>query len=413
MAVKKLFIKRLNGKYWGYIAYIDGVRRRKFGFSTQEKAEQALYNARVRARERSSGIMPDARPVTIKEIIEDRIKRLPVKKGAPGHHSRKQAVVDLKRFLEMLPGELLAVQLNTAHTARYRDARLEAGLAPQTVFRELTNIQACLNGAREKFPQLESWTCPARPRLKIPKGSRNRIITSDEAGAILAHLRRAREIPYKLFHKEPERFYRARLDSADYLQFTLQTALRPDEAIRRAWSDVLWESSRLRVDATKTDEEATIDLPESCMEMLKRRFARQEPKSKWIFPSDKRRGEHLEHPSHVIIRRAAEAAGVRWGYADNGIVLYTTRHTAATMMLDAGHDLATVQSQTRHSTKTMLMRYGHATARSRRAAASALDSFGVNLLAGSLADVQPDGSVDSGNSPEREKVKSAKGSGKT
>src|SRR5206468_1495280 len=102
---------------------------------------------------------------------------------------------------------------------------------------------------------------------------------------------------------------RARLDHADYFQFTLQTGLRPDEAIRRAWTDVLWDSSRLRVDATKTDEEATIDLPASCLEMLKHRYERQSPKSLWIFPSDKRAGEHLESAAHVIIRRAALAVG--------------------------------------------------------------------------------------------------------
>ena len=44
-------------------------------------------------------------------------------------------------------------------------------------------------------------------------------------------------------------------------------------------------------------------------------------------------------------------------------------------MLEARYDLLTVQAQTRYSDKTMLMRYGHASARSRRAAVTALDQF--------------------------------------
>jgi integrase len=407
MAVKKLFIKKYGRKVWGYIAFIDGARRRKFGFATQEKAETALYNARIAAQERGAGIQPDTSPVTVKQIIEARIKSLPVPKGFPGHHSRKQAVVDLNRFLATLPPGLLVTQLAKAHTAGYRDARLEAGLAPQTVFRELTNIQACFNSASEKFPQLETWKPPARPKLKTPRGSRNRVVSPDEAARLLAHMRRSRMATHKRCKQEPIREYRARLDAADFFQLLLQSAMRPDEAVRRSFSDVIWHSSRLRIDATKTDEEGMIDLPESCVEMLRRR-REQNPSAHWIFPSDKRPGKHLESAPIVLIRRAAKDLGIPWGYENNGIVLYTTRHTAATAMLDAGYDLPTVQAQTRHSTKTMLMRYGHASARSRRAAASTLDSFGENSCAGSFVGDTPESPSNPPNPRRKGKVKAAK-----
>jgi integrase len=385
---KKEFVKKYNRKVWGFVGYIDGVRKRKFGFATEEKAQTAFYNARVAARERRAGVLPDDAPVTVKELIETRIKKLPVPKGSPGHHSRNQAIVDLNRFLALLPDKLLVTQLTTADIARYRDARLGAGLAPQTVFREITNIQACLNSARETFPQLDNWRPPARPKLKVPKGNRNRVIAPDEAAQILARLRRERESTHKRCKVEPLREYRARLDAADFFQFALQTAMRPDEIVRSEWSHVLWHTSRLLIDATKTDEEGTIDLPESCLEMLKRR-REQNQDSHWIFPSDIKRGRHLVRAPAELIRRAAYELKIAWGYAEGGIVLYTTRHTAATAMLDAGHDIATVQAQTRHSTKTMLFRYAHATARSRRAAASSLDSFGSKSLAGSLAGSTP------------------------
>lgn len=408
MAVfKKLFIKKFNRKVWGYLGYIDGQRKRKFGFATEEKAQKAFYDLRVAARERRAGVAADDSPITVKQLIDDRIKKLEAKKDSPGAKSRKQAIVDLRRFLALLPDGLLVTQLTTAATAKYRDVRLEAGLLPQTIFREITNIQACFNAARELYPLLDTWRPPARPKIKVPKATRNRVITPDEAAQIMAWLRAPRRElhDHGAKHKrELLRDVRGRHDAADFFQLALQTACRPDEIVRRAWSDVNWQASRLLVDSTKTSDEGTIDLPPSCLEMLKRRKREQQPESRWIFPSDKRPGEHLRVAPAEIIKRAAKALGISWGYGSrDGIVLYTTRHTATTAMLDAGHDLATIQAQTRHSTKTLLMRYGHASARSRRAAASSLDSF-----AGSFAGATPEKPSNPSNPRTRGKARAAK-----
>ncbi|HEY0321963.1 MAG TPA: tyrosine-type recombinase/integrase [Pyrinomonadaceae bacterium] len=414
MAVfKKLFIKKYGRKVYGYIGFIDGRKRRKFGFATSGKAQDAFYNARVQAKERRAGIHPDAPPVTVEQLIDKRTASLPVPKGMPGHDSRRSAVLHLKAFLAMLPDGMLVTQLTTADTAAYRDARLEAGIAPQTVFRELTNIQSCFNKAREHFPQLETWRSPAKPQLKIPRGTRNRVITPDEIARLLTYLRRPREETHESYSREPSRTYLSRIEAADFLQLALQSAMRPSEIVCRAWADVIWHANRLLIDATKTDEEGTIDLPESCMEMLKRR-REQHKDSPWIFPSLYSNRRHMYRAPTQLIRRASLELGIPWGYAArNGIVLYTTRHTAATAMLDAGNDLPTVQAQTRHSTKNMLMRYAHATARSRRAAAAALDSFSNNSCAGSCASVTPETPSSPPNPRPKVKAKAAKSGAKS
>jgi integrase len=240
------------------------------------------------------------------------------------------------------------------------------------------------------------------------------VITPDEAGGILAWLRAPRREfspgQHKKNHKlELLRDVRGRHDAADFFQLALQTAMRPAEILCLAWTDVLWQTSRLLVDTTKTLEEGTIDLPPSCLEMLRRRKQNQKPESKWIFPSDRRPGKHLLESPAYIIRRAVKALGISWGYGSrDGIVLYTTRHTATTTMLDAGHDLPTVQAQTRHSTKTMLMRYGHASARSRRAAAASLNNLGVESLAGSLTSDTPETPASPATPRQRKKQKRRK-----
>ena len=156
----------------------------------------------------------------------------------------------------------------------------------------------------------------------------------------------------------------------------LQSGLRGCELKARGWADVVWHRSALRVDNTKAGDEGTVYLPESLLAMLRRRRERQSPPSPWIFPSDLDPARHHRRGYYDVIRAACESLGIPWGYkAKGGVVFHTTRHTAATAMLDEGWDVATVQSQMRWSDRTMLLNYGHATARSRRGAATALDKF--------------------------------------
>lgn len=380
MGVRKVYSTKHLRSVWGYDAEIRGVRKRRFGFSTRAAAEVALANARVRENERAAGVIIEPPlTVTVRQVVEARVKTLPVAKGKPGYYSRNQAVGDLRRFLSLLGTDaaMPAQQLTTAHVAIYRDARLASGLAPQTVFRELTNIHACFNQAREQFPALDAWRPPARPKLKVPRGQREATFSPQDALRLLEYLRRPRGTEHERFKSgEPSRAYRSRLDAADYFQLALQSTKRGGELRSLRWADVLWHRAALRVDSTKVAEEGIVYLPASVMEMLERRRATQVPQAKWVFPSDIYPDRHVERGYTEIVRRAAIALGITWGYdKPGGVVFHTTRHTATTAMLEAGHDLATVQAQTGHSDKTMLKRYAHATTRSRRAAVTALDQF--------------------------------------
>lgn len=379
MGVRLFDSKKHRQKAWGYEARIAGKRKRKVGFSSKQAAELALSTARIHANERAAGVRVEAGPlVTVRQLVERRRKQLPVAKGQPGYYSRNQAVGDLNRFLALLDTPLLSVhQLKTAHLALYRDARLKAGLKPQTVFRELTNVLACLNRAHESFPALDGWRPPRRPRLEVPKHKRQVTYAPDVAARLLAYLRRPRETTHPRYHTgEPPRAYRARLDAADYLQMALQCGQRGGEIRTRRWADVLWHKGALRVDSTKTADEGVVFLPASLLEMLRRRKEQQHPASVWIFPSDKDHTRPIARGHAETCRRAARALGIAWGYqTPGGVVFHTARHTAATTMLDSGSDVATVQAQMGWSDRTMLLNYGHASARSRRAAASALDAF--------------------------------------
>lgn len=381
MGVRQFKSKRLGRDTWGFDARIRGRRVQKTGFSTKKAAELALANARVHANEVAAGVRiePEQRAVvSVRQVIERRKKQLPVPAGSRGYSSRKQAARNLDRFLAWLSDPGMDVRdLQTAHLAAFRDDQLAKGLLPQSVLNVLTPVMSTLHSARENFPALDGWQPPAWPKLTLPKGKKQVVYAPDTAAELLAHLRRPRDASHPTFKNgESRRSYRARLDAADYLQMALQSGLRGCELRARSWADVVWHRSALRVDNTKAGDEGTVYLPESLLEMLRRRRERQSPESPWIFPNDLDSARHHRRGYGEVIRAACETLGIPWGYkASGGVVLHTTRHTAATAMLDEGWDVATVQSQMRWSDRTMLLNYGHATTRSRRGAATALDKF--------------------------------------
>jgi integrase len=368
MAIKKYPSQLLGQEVWGYDTRIHGKRYRKLGFSSKQAAETALFNKRVEANEVRAGVRAPHAPVMVKAVVEARIRQLGEEK-----YSRKNSARVLRAWLDLLPSDLKLHELTIADITRYRDARLFE-VKPQTVFREITDIMSCLSLARETFPGLDTWSPPRRPKLKVPKGNRQVVITLEQIKRMLDDLRRPKE------EVEQWREYRARLDAADFFQIALQTAGRKSEIRTLRWLDVYWQSKRLKLDSTKTGEEGVIEIPDSLVELLHRRREEQQPPSPYVFPSDITPTRPVARFRTETLRTAAERCEIPWGYNEpNGIVLHTTRHTAVTAMLEAGYDLATVQAQSRHSTRQMLMRYAHASARSKRQAAGALDQFNTSV----------------------------------
>lgn len=365
--------KQVKDKYgnlvWKYDIRVKGKRYRKSDFSTRQKAETAASLVRIRATERAAGLVVDTSRVTVAEILKGHLKRLPVPKGSRGYESRLQAARDINRFLKMIPADLLATELKTAHLTQYQDNRLP-GRSYDTVFREITNIVTPLNSAWERFPSLENWRPPKRPTADKPKGGkrgRQAVYKPNDFARLIQYLRRPSE------GKEHPLILQARISAADALQLAVATAGRAKEVRTRRWADIQWDTGKMRVDDFKQNSEDWTILSDEAMTMLRRRKSEQNPQSEFIFPSAKDRTRPVRQLPVQIIRRAAQHLGIEWGYdSPNGVVFHTARHTATTAMLASGVDMATVQSQTRHSDRSMAQRYGHATDHSRRLAAAAV-----------------------------------------
>jgi integrase len=378
MAIKKFYSRRekkhwmydaKRGQFWswGYDIWLAdggrkrGRRKRESGFMTEADAVAAVGQIRKDEKDRAHGFIPESDIPTVAELVERRVGSI----RNPREKARSTRI--LGDLLSVLP-PLKVPQLKTAHLQLFVEKRLAGGIQPQSVNREMNSVVACLNAARTLFAALDQWVPPKAPRPKAPKGRRERVITHEEAERLLSYLLAPRR------EGERESDSRTRRAVGLIVRFALLTGLRHGEINRLRWDHLDGERS-LKVVGTKTEmvSNPTRYIAPLTPTMLETLAERQRlSKSPFIFT---RSGGTLPK-FYRIIRQACEACGVTWGRdVEGGIVLHDARHTATTQLLQAGLDLATIQSITGHSDKTMVLYYSHATPASRERAAAALEAY--------------------------------------
>jgi integrase len=185
---------------------------------------------------------------------------------------------------------------------------------------------------------------------------RNVKIPSD-ADAVRIHVLNADE--------ERQYFLRAakHKDLNDLGRLILNQGMRPDEVARLQKVDVDLGRSQLRIASGKSPSaRRTLDLTSEARNIIARRMAGD---SKWIFPSSRNPGQHVNrvNGAHDRVCAGALKAGVQFKF-----VLYDFRHTFATRMAQAGVDLATLAAILGHSSIRLVQRYVHPTAEHKRSA---------------------------------------------
>lgn len=366
-SIRRKWSAKQGREVFGYDAEVEGRRVRVYGFSSPEAAQVALAKRRALAFDRRHGAAPPEEErgapaaVTVAQLVERRCRQL----RAEG---REKAARVVEGWLKTLPAGLAVAELKTSHLSSYADARLSR-VRPQTVFRELTDVCSALNRARDLFPSLEDWRPPRRPRMKVPSGRRERVITGEEAAALFRELRRPREAG------ETARYHRLRHDAADLLQIALQTGARRGEILGLRRADINFEWKTLRITGTKTDRVRVLPMGDSLVALFRRRLAEIGPSSPRLFPLMDCRSM-IKSETGLIYEEASRRAGIPYGReTPSGWVLHDARHTAITAMLHAGNSIESVMAISGHSARVMALRYAHSNERTKRAAVSALDQF--------------------------------------
>lgn len=341
-----------TGLWYTYeVDYLDpetGVRRRRRGFHSEQEAQKFVHDLGISLEMRRLGLVAKNTDFPfLRDVLQRAIGDL------PSRRAKVRATTVFRSFLGVLPDAMTCGMLRTKHYKDYAESRLRDGVRPETVNRESAMVMAALKKAHLNFPQLEDWSPPKGYYAEADRRrKKERVITEKEQRDVLGWLYAERK-------GETDRDRLARRRAGLTFEFALMTGLRHGEIVGIRKSDVA--EGRLSVWRPKTKVWTHFPLTDEIQRVIN--------EAAELFPGEflfSRQGRVMGR-TWSTLRRACEAVGVPWG-RDGGIVLHTARHTFITRMLQAGVDIATIQSFSSHSDREMVMKYSHATEESRRRA---------------------------------------------
>lgn len=325
-----------------YIVYTEAgrSRQRSTGTADREEAEIALA-AFIRARTRRRGPR-DPYEVLVTELLTDYLEeRAPEVRAA----SRiAYAVIPLTNYFA---GRVLA-DVTPETCAAYGRSRERA---QSTVRRELVVLRASINHA---FSQ--GRITRAVP-VKLPQegDSRARWLTRTEAAMLLAGALGFVPVLYSVATRQPERWERWHRPSyhlARFILIALYTGRRKEAVLSLRWSAV--DLGRRTIDFRRAGEAETkkrrgrCRIPDALLPHLRRMKAHEHD----IGPVIALRGKPLGD-----VQTAFNAATARVFL--EGVSPHVLKHTAATWLMQAGHDPWKISDFLATSLQTLLKVYGH------------------------------------------------------
>jgi integrase len=350
--VFEVYSKRERRWVWAFDKRVRGVRKTESGFATRKEAEDAAAALRVAARNRAYGFAPEAEPVTLRQLVAERVKDLDILRN----RNDRRAKNVLEAFAARFPAAQVVTDITTADLIAYkRDRVRKSALRANSLNRELEFIAGLFTRAGDYFPALANWKHPRLPYEKPTK--RKRPVAGNESALFLSALREP------LLARERELSRRARVIAADLWEFALQTGMRRNEMRRmeKSWVDFEARVVNLPQHAVKTREPRPVPLNAVALAILRRRVT-ESPHPRYVFTNAEGTNMIGEFQMYRHFRNAAKRAGVPYGRkVEGGFTLHDARHTVATRMGERKVGLKVVGAVLGHSAETMTLRYQVAT----------------------------------------------------
>lgn len=379
MAIKKFFIKTQqpgylydrNAKKWfsyGFDIWLGPNRVQERGFHSREMAELAAAKLKREYKAKLHGMASEVSETLLIELFQSRLDSISDRK------ERVRCKRAFKFFLSIVPDGIKVTDLKRSHLQQFYTERLKTKhyrddkpITPQTAIREMNAIKAALNVAGTLFEDLENWTPPRIPSLKIEKSGRDTTLEPDAIHRILEQLHQPRKTGESL------PIYQKRRATGYFVQFLLLTLARPGEAAALRDSDVF--ETHVNIRGTKTrfrSKQSVRRVPMTPLlrETIDGQKANQPELTDFIFTSK----GYVNADHYEQMKMACEAAGVPYGVGKGRVTFHSCRHTGVTMMITAGVDLKTIGSMSGHSDARMTLYYTHTTAKLAQAAADKLAS---------------------------------------
>lgn len=313
---------------------VNGKRYRN-RFPNRKKAESFIEDLRDKKKRNKAGVRLE-HSYTLKELFEKRKERLEGKELT-------RAIRVFRTFIEV-NGNLPVTSTTKQHFQFFVNKRLEDGVSPATVNREVTVLSPCFKNAAELFADLNVSIDVARAKEKKKRGFK-RTISESEMIQIRDNLLN-QKLPKE---RQPRKL--ARPHFARMFEVAWMLGLRLGEAKGFKPDDLKGDVLIVRRGKTKTITEMP-GIPARAIELLQ-----QGPFELCS-----------EHTLNDMLREACEAAKVPYGRGGlDTVTFHSTRHSFTTRLTQVT-DIATTASFTGHSDKEMVVYYSHASEESQRAA---------------------------------------------
>ena len=338
--------RQSGSKIWWIGVSHKGRRVRKSTGTTDKRLAEAIRaKAKTRLVEGTWFDIDESKLRTLKEMIE---KYLSERSTTKSPASYKRDVSCFKHIINHFNDCVLA-DITPSKINDYKQARL-AVADPQTVVKELSVLRNAFNVAIKEWEWCKDNAVSKVSMPKVPQG-RVRFLTVQDIQNLLAHA---------------EEWFKP------VMLFAIHTGFREGDIITLTWEQVDFFKRRIILDKTKNDEHHTVPINDTLFEVLKNLNKVMLIDCNLVF-------HHNGKPLYRIqIHRALKKACERAKIAD--FRFHDLRHTFATLLINEGVDLYTVQKLLGHKDGRMTQRYAHLTHEKFVSAVNQLDRISHNSV---------------------------------
>ena len=267
--------------------------------------------------------------------------------------------VSFAGFLDKKLGEISPLDIE-----KWRTGRLNGGIKPSTVNRDLDDLKSSLNKATSWIKGFSNPIAGVK-RVKLDANRKVRFLSTDEERRLRAALdEREERIRQERDNANGWRCSRGydllpdlrAFAFADYLKpmvlVSLNTGMRQGEVFELTWREIDLGRREITVDGAKAKSGQTRHIPlnDEALGILTDWKAQTADSAALVFPGKDGRPFDNVRKSWDAVLVAAEIEDFRW---------HDMRHTFASKLVMAGVDLNTVRELLGHSDIKMTLRYAH------------------------------------------------------
>lgn len=259
---------------------------------------------------------------------------------------------NFRTWLAPALGDMPLREISKADLDAIKGKMASAGLAKRTTQLVFATMRAVWNHARGN--KLVEGICPTQ-EIKLGKisNARNRALSPKEAQELLEEIQRLDEKAWA------------------FTLACLHTGGRLSEVARLTWGQVNLRDRHLTLVHTKTGKPRAVPMTETLVSLLR---SIPHGQAQDIVFANAQGKQWTSMPANF--RKAVSNLKLNEGRTDRRelLVFHSLRHSAASMLLDAGENVRTIQELFGWSTLAMLQRYTHPTDEKKQRAMGRLDT---------------------------------------